>query len=295
LLFSRELRTAKERQLRDDISVGQSTEATPAGLIAMYRKNFGDFLGEDVVSEFLSSSKHLPQFGNQDLANPDTFTGKPHWNRIDVDLDKLLEQPYPVSYYASAEATKRFLNAGAVLSTEERTRTGGTNGKGGTVKAGQSSSTDQKAGLPGHQIYMRLNQDKEWDYTTPTAFYSPLVMNQISTFSYNFDSYGGKSNQGNKPEFDIFGVLKHNTASSNETMVANTVTILNDIEILTFLTQQDIDSAVARLAELGINEIRGLPVRERFVLRSSKQDIKKALKKAREVAQWWYKQKVLNT
>jgi hypothetical protein len=152
----------------------------------------------------------------------------------------------------------------------------------GMWKDGMSSSSDQGHGSS-QFVFIRQNlevKSSTSEYDLMSIFYNPKILKRTHNYSYSGDQFGEMSMKSSSAYFDFDEMTKHQ-GGSNEIMVKHAVSLLDDIEIVTFtdasLRQKMIDS----LKAMGLDEIRGVPVEMRFVMRNKK-DILAAQKAAKE-------------
>jgi hypothetical protein len=109
------------------------------------------------------------------------------------------------------------------------------------------------------------------------------VLARTSNYSYGGDNYGEIDNKKSSAHFDMKKQLSH-TGGSNETLIKNAVSLLDDIEMITFANQADRQEAIAYLHSHGVTEIRGLPIEDRLVLPANRAS---ALHKIKEHQLTW--------
>lgn len=234
--------------------------------------------GEDKVEEWIADGKHFPKYQHMDLANPTANTGKPHWDRIDVDEKKILESQTLIAIGNSGKdkSLLNYITSGGMLSTEERLRVLG------HFKEGTTSTDDQQSGgansvftriaKPGATVEMKGNI-----YGDHVAYWNPKVLMHTSTYSFSSDNYGRLTVMPSENPADITKALNHSD-NGNETMVSDAMSIFDYLEIFVFEDLMKRDQAIQRMKALGFETLRGIPIEERFVLRV---DLKKAMAKVK--------------
>lgn len=221
--------------------------------LEMWRSAFSTITSRAQIDSFVSQGQHLPQFDHFDLTQPDVPMGKPYWNRFDVSEADALSKNMPGAMLKnSSQDVVRIVKTGGSKSTEERIRILGIS------KNGLSSNTDQEYGSASFS-YFRQNQES----LGRSIYVNPLVLRRTSSYAFNNDLYGKIGSRANNAPFS-FSAMSSFTGSSNELMVKNGVSLLDQIELLSVPTEERQEEIVKYLKSVGITEIRGIPVKTRF-------------------------------
>jgi len=236
--------------------------------LAFYRSISEEAWGKDRVDSFIAQGKHMPKFNHMDLANPELATGKPYYERIDVDLEQVLKKGHMVAIGNNGkdDSLLRYITSGGMLSTEERLRILG------YFKQGASSGSDQGTG-GANSVFTRIahtGASVEFSgsiYGKHVAYWNPSVFTQVDTYSFSGDRFGDRTDQQSQNKYDPLKALTSFTGSSNETMVPNAMSILDHLEIFVFDNAEKRNEAIQRMKALGFAMLRGLPIEDRFVMR----------------------------
>jgi hypothetical protein len=143
-------------------------------------------------------------------------------------------------------------------------------------KPGNSSTEDMKSGSSSF-VFSRQNMSTD---SWPTVRLSPRVLTRSHNYAFDDDQYGRIVRRREYAPFD-FTAMSALNGCHNELLIKNAVSLLDDIEILTFHSTSHRDAAVATLATLGITQIRGVPVHIRFIRHGDTAALRKALLAAR--------------
>lgn len=229
----------------------------------MWRHAFAALTSRDELDAFLVADGHLPRFMHMDLRNPDLPCGKPYWERFDVPDSQWRIKQMPSSTYKSGP--RWVMATGVAMATEARIRTFA------IWKSGMSSTEDMGCGSAGY-LFTRNNMETS---DSPSVFFSPRTLRRTTNYSFSGDMFGRISERPNSAYFD-FDAMTNSTYSSNEMLIKDAMSLLDDIEILAFGTAASRDAAIAELAALGITEIRAVPVATRFIVRGDTGALAKA-------------------
>lgn len=222
--------------------------------ISMWRSAFAALASPQHIDAFLAADGHLPRFLRLDTRNPDMPCGKPYWERFDVAPIMWRTQPMPSLRYKSGPGW--VVQAGACMSTEARIRCLG------IWKCGLSSADDM---YHGSSAFIFTRQNQEDGYDAPNVYFNPRVLIRTSNYAFASDTFGKQNERINRARF-TFGSMTNHYDSTNELMVKDSLSLLDDIEILIFGSATKRSKAIALLAERGITEIRGVPVETRLIL-----------------------------
>lgn len=242
---------------------------TPAEERIFYHDLANSTYGEDKVAAWIAADKHLPKYNHMNLDNVEQNTGKPYFDRIDVDKEKLAKTQtlLAIGNNGKDNSLLNYVKSGGMVSTEERLRLLG------TWKKGASSAEDQATG-GGSNVFTRiagpgkLSEKSGSLYGEHVAYWNPKVMAQAGTYSYDGDSYGNTSYLQSKNQLDPLKSLAENHDTDNETMIPNNLSIYDALEIMVFEDAQKRDQAIQEMKKRGLDILRGLPIEERLIMRS---------------------------
>jgi hypothetical protein len=254
----------------------ETAKLSSAEELEAWKKAFANLTSREQIDEFVNSGGHLPKFGHYHLKDQSKYSGQPYWERFDVDDEVWKTKQLPSGAFYDDSHAEFVTMTGGMLSTEARLRTLG------LWKGGMSSSADQTYGSAGF-VFIRQNLEAKPDssgYNLQHIYYSPKILKRTHNYSFSDDHYGNMKLKSEQSYFDFDKLTQHN-GGSNEVMVKHAVSLLDDIEIVTFTDSALRDKVIKSLKDLGIDEIRGVPVEQRFVMRN-KDDILAAQKAAKE-------------
>lgn len=263
----------KQAVYEDIRGVGQVIKGgpplSPDEELAKWRAAWSQVTSVDQVNEFVATKGFLPQFSHTIPGQPGMgVAGKPYWNRFDVSSDTLKDSEFIIASLHDESDLPAIVKSGGMFSTEERLRLLG------DWMSGQSSGGDQGYGSAAF-TFTRQNSEKSGS----SIYINPKVMARTSTYSYEDDLWGKLVQRDHAP-FDVQEALKMNTDgyhSSNETMVKNSISLMDDLEVLKATSDQQREEIISYLHSIGITEIRGLPVEDRIV---TSHNVPAALEKA---------------
>jgi hypothetical protein len=246
--------------------------------LAFWKNLANEAYGASKVSAWIDADKHKPQYQHMDLENPEASTGKPYFDRIDVDKLDLYKKGSMLAIGNSGKAGSllKYITSGGMLSTEERMRVLGIN------KTGASSSSDQGSG-GANSVFTRVaNGSAELTgaiYGQHVAYWSPEVMTHTGTYSYSSDDFGRLSSLTSGNNTNPINSLGY-SSTGNETMVSNSLSIFDYLEIMVFEQSEasQRNEAIQKMKALGFATLRGLPIEERMIFRT---DLKKTITKVK--------------
>jgi hypothetical protein len=226
------------------------------------------------VAKWVERGGHLPQFARRNPASPDAVAGAPFWYRFDMTPEFLANQQL-LSHKFSNDAYNMPVNvalhSGGILSHEERMRMLGIEAESGMGNPVSSGGT--------HAVYMRFNQEHQGN-----VLLSPKLMAKTTGYAYNYDGFGKTENKGklgssyhSGPVGSPFDpkVFSKFSNSSNELMVNDAATLMDDIELMRAADSAQREFIIQELKSRGITSIRGLPVEDRIVLKFGDSEVKK--------------------
>ena len=267
--------TSKYKKFQDAKPI-ETAKMSPAEEIEAWRNAFSNITSRQQIDEFVASGGHLPKFGHYDIKNPDKYMGQPFWERFDVTDDMVNSKQFLGGAFYTNEAAKYVVDTGGMMATESRLRTLG------MWMDGMSSSSDMGHGSS-QFVFIRQNKnvtENSSDYGLQHIYYSPNILKRTHNYAYDSDQFGEMKLKSTQSYFDFDSMASH-TGSGNEVMIKHHVSLLDDIEIVTFEDPKFRTQVIQQLKDAGITEIRGVPVEKRFVMRNKK-DIADAQKVARE-------------
>lgn len=231
---------------------------TKANEITMWRHAYAAITSPEQIEAFVAAGGHLPRFMHMDLRQPDLPCGKPYWERFDVTEQQWQQCQMPVLHYRNGP--RWVIATGVAMSTEARTRTFA------IWKAGQSSRADMEHGSADF-IFTRINQERlVANPRLPSVLFNPRVLTRTTTYGFGGDLYGRINERPTCAFFD-FPSATGWQGDANETLIKDSMSLLDDIEILVFDLAVQRQQSIDKLAALGLTEIRGVPVSTRFVHR----------------------------
>ncbi len=224
-----------------------------------FRKLWGDHFGHDRVEKMLADEAYLPYYENFDLRHVDTPSGKPQWQRFDVDIDEFKKKDMMVVSNAySGSHTLDSVKSGGALSTEERLRMLG------KWITGKSSGADQGHGSANY-VFTRIKPA-----STHNGFhyvYHPRTLMRTRTYSFNGDNFGELNNRKTSSPSNPVDAWTEFTGGGNETMIPHGTGLFGDLEMIVFDDAKLLNEAIQFLKNLGFEKIRGVPIEDRLVLR----------------------------
>ncbi len=241
-----------------------------------WKDAFANITSREQIDEFVGQGGHLPKFGKFHPGDPEKYSGLPYWERFDVTDDMWQSKELLGGSFYTNEAAKYVANTGGMFATETRLRTLG------MWQDNMSSTSDMGHGSS-QFVFIRQNQEvkpSSADYNLMSIYYSPHILKRTHNYAFAGDLFGEMKSKSTQAHFD-FDKLTSHKSGGNEIMVKNAVSLLDDIEIITFVDAAMRDQVIKQYKAMGIDEIRGVPVEKRFVMRN-KSDVLEAQKAAKE-------------
>jgi hypothetical protein len=249
---------------------------TPDEQVTFWRDLWAKHFGQDKVDDLIASEGYLPKFDHQDYTQPDLETGMPYWERFDFsakeiqDTGKLLMSTTGGGASVWADRFK----SGGLISGEERLRQLDEFVSGGYGSAGQ----DQQNGSS-HYVYTRIMSESSASDGYDVIF-SPALMRRTRSYSFASDNWGKLANRKKSAPSDILhSIDSFGGMGGNETMIPNTTTLLDALEVMIFDSTSARDKAIQDLKKAGLEQIRGLPIEDRLVMR---ENVQAAIQKVKE-------------
>jgi hypothetical protein len=244
--------------------------------IEAWRNAFANITSREQIDGFVASGGHLPKFSHYHPSDTSKYSGQPYWERFDVTDEQAYAKQLPGSSFSEDVAAEYIVSTGGYMSTEARLRVLG------MWKEGMSSTSDMSHGSSGF-VFIRQNRDvttSTASYNMMSVYFSPKILKRTHNYSYDDDKYGEMNYKSQSAYFD-FDALTQHSGGTNEIMVKHSLSLLDDIEIVTFEDSDMRDRVIKALKDMGIDEIRGVPVEQRFVMRN-KNDVIQAQKAVKE-------------
>jgi hypothetical protein len=245
---------------RDQWRAGLTKDPSPAEEIAFLKRNLADtnIMSARQLKIADTEERWKPRFHHEDVSRPEAESGRPWWQRPDWDAAEvdgyIRADTLPSSRWTSAIDRADALQSGGMYSTEERARKLRLT-PGGTM----SATADQMSG-GANGVFTRVNLDPAGFH----VFYNMDNLSRMATYSYRGDKYG---NLWHRRQHDYaMDRLKSMVDSDNETMIRDVATLLDDIEVVVFETNESRDKLLDFLRRSGIAEIRGVAIEDRFVM-----------------------------
>lgn len=256
--------------IHNDVQKIADAKLDPQDELNLWHSAWSHLTSADQVQHWEDSGGTMPHMEHFDLHNPAQPNGKPFWMRFDIDPHDLASRPMPSIASSNADTNaERMVNGGGKFSSDGRLRVLGMNPSG----VGMGSQEKDAAGGAAGVVYTRLNQE-----TKNNAVLSPAVLARTTTYGFNDDHYGNISYRKNESPWDLDSLMA-NYSSNNETNIRDGVSFLDSIEQIEAPDYKR-TQLIQHLHDLGIHEIRGVPVEQRIVpeiTHSSLTPIKSAL------------------
>lgn len=229
-------------------------------------------LDPERFNTFLSGKQWMPKFHRSldSSANGQIRGGNPFWERFDVDKEALKKKALLTHNLYSPSKALTIVQSNGLLSTEERWR------KLGQWSGGMSSGEDQVNG-GANFVFTRANLESFGAH----VYIAPEVMLRTTNYSFNYDAWGKMDSRATASSFE-FDKMTGNTGDTNELLIKRQVSLLDDIELLSFSNQALLDEALTYLRSIGVTTIRGLPIEDRLVMEQNKTAALAKIKKHRE-------------
>lgn len=239
------------------------------------------------VEELLENKWYRPRFAHLDPANTDSTAGRPTWLRLDwrEEYQAILDSGKNVTktgrILKSTSGIDTLLKAGGWSSAEDIFRR-----TGGFGNNAASPTSDQDNGAT-HYVWARatkgLNNIGD-SLTSWRLMLHPSALLRTRNYALKTDSYGSESLKKSQAHSAISKDIKANSGSSNEVLIAEQASFMDDVEIAVMPTAQLRDYIIQEFKKRGITQIRGVNIEDRFVLSST---VEAAYKKIRPTwAEW---------
>lgn len=241
--------------LGDNVEMLAKSSLSPDAELAMYRAAFANLTNEAQVAKFVDAKGWLPRLRHWDLHNPTVGSGNPYYLRFDANLQDIdaSMSTLPSTKFTSLDA--KGVLSGGLHSRDDRIRMLGNDNADGMGNEFSYGSTNY--------IYTRLNQSGG-KHSERNVFLSPSILAHTTTYGFQDDEWGNTSKRSSYAYFDLEKAAQWGD-SSNETMVKEGISLLDEVELLVAPTSSERETIINELQELGIYEIRGVPVTERIL------------------------------
>lgn len=247
----------------------ETAKMSSAEEIEAWRIAFSEITSREQIDNFVAAGGHLPKFGHYHVKDQSKYSGQPYWERFDVTDEQALSKQLPGSALSDDNVAYYLTETGGMLSTESRLRALG------MWKEGMSSGSDQGHGSA-QFVFIRQNLEPTSikSYNMQHIYYNPRILKRTHNYAFSGDLFGEMTSKITNSHFDFDKLTSHKDGG-NEIMIKHQVSLLDDIEIVSFESESLRKKAIENLKKAGITEIRGVPVEQRFVLRN-KEDMVKA-------------------
>jgi hypothetical protein len=245
---------------------------------AFFRGLWGKHFGQERVDAFIAAEKYLPRFEHPNYTHLDKVQGHPIWDRLDYDLKDLEKAGHMLgASITGADGAYSVVDSGALLSAEQRLRSLGN----------MMGSDDQMEG-GSNSVFFRIYNDTKVNGIH--FILHPRAMLRTSTRSFHHnDAFGSPEHNKNfvwssPGKSWMENVVDTVGKSGKETDLDNAASLFGDLEIIVFENHQAerLNDAIQKLKQRGIEEIRGVPIEDRLVLRTN---LTKAIEKLKKT---WY-------
>ena len=226
--------------------------------LAAYRAAFSDGYSTDTVDNFVKKKGFLPQIGSFS-GNGEVKNGRPWWYRPDMDIVKLKSAAnntllrHSMHDYGAHESVGKT----GFLPTEERFRVLG------KWIGGMSSSDDQHKGSSSY-LFFRQNQP----ISSSSVYLEPTEYFRTSNYSFKSDEFGNSKLKSQQSPYDLWKTTNYSN-SDNETMVKSGISLLDGMAVMVVYDENTRQKIIQHYADMGVTEIRGIPVSERVVTSTS--------------------------
>ena len=235
------------------LSAMEDAGLPPAQELDIWHKAWATIASSQQVEDWVDRGGTLPRLAHLDPHSPQQLSGKPFWYRFDMTKEQISKFPFLIKQSGNSEkAAPRTIHGGGIFSKDALWRVW-------SMEAdGMSNPPDR--GATGF-VFLRI---KSSSTGTGAALVSPKMFARTQNYGWDGDEYGDTKYRASmaafKPE-----IAASWTDSSNETMVKDVVSLLDDIEILKVENAAKRAELINELHALGISSIRGLPVEKRLV------------------------------
>ena len=251
----------------------------------LWRAAFAHITSKAQVDKFAEDGSYLPYFKHWDLRHPDAPNGHPVWMRFDYapgtkefpggGPEFLAKQSLTHSFNGGTSDSPKVALSGGALSTEARLRVLG------KWITGTSSHADMTTHGSSGVLYLR---GAGYSHSNGNMKLSGKLLAQTGTRAYNYDGWGDVDQMKTKSPFNP--KVSAGFSPTNETDVEDGASLLDDILLIE--AGSEAAGIISKLHDLGITQIRGLPVEQRIVSSNTPAAAELVRKHdADNVAQWF--------
>lgn len=224
------------------------------------------------VEEMLENKWYRPRFARLDPSNVDTTAGRPTWLRLDwrSEYEEILASGKNITktgrILKSTSGIDTLLKAGGWSSAEDIFRK-----TGGFGNNAASPTSDQDNGAT-HYVWTRATKGFSNigdSLTSWRLMLHPSALLRTRNYALKTDSYGSETLKKSQAHSAISKDIKANSGSSNEVLIAEQASFMDDVEIAVMPTAQLRDYIIQEFKKRGITQIRGVDIEDRFVLSST--------------------------
>lgn len=248
-----------EKQVISTVSAAVSKGMNPDEELSVYRTAFSKYYSEDVVAKVKAENRYLPSISKTVYGSRG---GRPYWEHPDQDYKALKTATegrmysQSITYGGQTEHSVAIAKSGFALSTEERLRVLGRG------LSGASSGTDQVSHGSSQFIFTRMTSPESW-----SIVWEPKVAFRLGQYTLHGDQYGEADNKDQSAFNPVKQAAKaHKDDTEGETMMKDALSVMDDMAYMVVGSDDYRNQIIKHFKEvLGITEIRGIPVEERFV------------------------------
>ena len=266
---------AKFTKVKQTLDKADLTSLDKTAEIEAYRSAFGDVYGPSSLTKFIEEGGHLPQMSKHVTAggSDNVWAGRPYWLHPDAINMEAMKDAYKgkvlvhdISYGAHGNASQYAQNIAKIgfHSTEERMRVLG------QFIGGMSSEADQGYGSSQYMFTRSKTDFGSWEIVM-----EPMATLRTSNYNLSGDQYGNQNSKNQSP-FDQKEFLQSN--SFGEIMLKNGASLMSDFAAIVVPNEGIRKELIKFYHDMGVTEIRGLPVEKRIVASGS--EAKKALEES---------------
>ena len=235
-------------------SIDSLASLSPDEELAIWHAAWSKLTSEDQVTKWVNGGGHLPHLKHFDYRDPSKAGGKPDWYRFDITPEMMSKWQMPAHAFQSdsSEDPARVVFSGGLFSKEARIRALGLKVSG--------MDNPASSGATGF-VFTRLNQEHGSGWS---VYLTPKILARTTNYGWDSDLYGKLHYRKSSAYFDPEKAAAWQSGG-NETMVADALSLLDDVEILRAYNEEQRQMLIHELEQAGIDIIRGIPVSKRIV------------------------------
>lgn len=237
----------------------QLGETDPEAETDMYRHAFAKLTSEEQVQDWADRGGFLPHLKHFDTSNAKQVGGKPDWYRFDLAA-KVKNLPMPIRQSTHADKV-----------AEQTIKSGGTYGRDALLRvngvASSGMSNPYNSGGPSY-VFTRVNVNSKHNMWTP------LALARTHNYAFSDDSFGEWKQRKGGSSWNP-GVWSKYNGGSNEHMIMDAMSVLDDLELIDAHTEQQRQELIKHLKDQGVTHIRFMPVEDRIVKGIKDSDVAK--------------------